>query len=163
MVIHLSYSSVSETAFIIYLSLSLSLLIFSLQALDVGLPEDPDLKLQIATEQQLQNWWLDTIMQYAPKLWGERTAWPFITARLLEDITGVYIAANFHTVKTWGEMISNSGSPYGKKISQLLPCFNQTNKIIHKINRKNLATCKPHISAHMQWPPFSKKDRKKTV
>ena len=35
------------------------------------------------------------------------------------------------------------------KTSQLLPCFNQTNKIIHKINQKNLATCKSHISPHM--------------
>ena len=106
MVIHLSYSSVSETAFIIYLSLSLSLLIFSLQALDVGLPEDPELKLQNATEWQLQNWLLDTIMQYAPKLWGEITARPFITARLLEDITSVYVAANFHTVQTRGKWLA---------------------------------------------------------
>jgi len=67
----------------------------SLQGLDVGLPEDPDLKL-------------------------------FITARLLEDIIGVYIAANFHTVKTRGEMISNSGSPYEKIPSCYLVSTNQT-------------------------------------
>jgi len=49
------------------------------------------------------------------------------------------------------------------KNSQLLPCFNQTNKIIHKINQKNLATCKSYISPHMQWPPFGRKDRKNSI
>lgn len=37
----------------IYLSFSLFLLIFSLEALDVGTSLDPDLKLQVAIELQL--------------------------------------------------------------------------------------------------------------
>jgi hypothetical protein len=47
-------SKTSKTEGMMYLSFNLSLLTFSLQALDVGLPQGPDLKLRFAIDSQLQ-------------------------------------------------------------------------------------------------------------